>query len=299
MIQDPEEDVGSDAVTAAAEGDLRLVPDLAGAEVVDSVGFPAGSVFATVAEGGTGLIRYLDIALEPSGRHVLVPIGHLKIDTGKPAKPLRLRAATLQELEAVPTFSEQQGIPEDLQDDILVAHGRSFYGERYYAHPCFDHSHIFAGDTPIQVGPSTPDSVGALTPLSLLEDYEIADDGPDIRGWPLYPEDGPEVGLVRELLVDPAQGKVLYVVVQIDGLAHMTALPIGYIAVHEDRTRVRVPALGRDDLAALPALPEGDFERADEDALRAALEERLTGQRRFHRADFCPGVEWHAGDMNT
>ena len=298
MMQDPDEDVQAGAAAAAEEGDLRLVPDLAGAAVVDSVGFPAGTVYATVAEGGTGLIRYLDIALEPSGRHVLVPIGHMKIDTEKPAKPLRLRAATLQELEAVPTFSEQQGIPEDLQDDILVAHGRSFYGERYYAHPCFDHSHIFAGDTPIQVGPSTPESVGALTPLSLLEDYEIADDGPDIRGWPLHPEDGPAVGLVRELLVDPAQGKVLYVVVQIDGLAHLTALPIGYIAIHEDRARVRTPALGQDDLVALPAMPEGDFERDDEITLRKSLEERLTGQRRFQRADFCPGVEWHTGDLD-
>ena len=43
-------------------------------------------------------------------------------------------------------------------------------------------------------------------------------------------------------------------------------------------------------------MPEGGFERADEEALRSALDERLTGQRRFHRADFCPGVEWHSDD---
>lgn len=269
----------------ASDVELRLVPDLAGAAVEDAVGFPIGSVYATVAEADTGLIRYLDVALERSGRHVLVPIGHVRVDAdGK--DPLRMRAATLEELEHVPTFYEDDTLGDEEQERVLVAYGRSFYGERYYAHPAFDHHYVYAGEQPITVGPPPAPGTGPLFPLSDLDDYDVAEGEHDFRGWPLHGLEGTRVGTVRELLVDTTTAKVRYAIVQLDGDAHLTPLPIGYLRVHDESTLVRTPALTGADLHALPAFPEGDFTRDDEESLREALERRLAGARRFGRADF-------------
>jgi hypothetical protein len=275
-----------DPTTAGVDvPELRLLPDLAGTEVVDSVGFPIGSVYASVVDSESGLIRYIDVALERSQRHVLVPIGHTRIAPDGHG-PVRLRAATLQELEDVPAHKPGDPIHDELEDDVLLAHGRFFYGERYYAHPCFEHTGLFAGEAPIHAGTSSPAASGPLTPLSELEDYEIVDGEPDIRGWPVHAATGGELGTVCEMLVDPTVGKVLYVIVKLDALAHATAIPVGYLVVHEEKGRVRTPSLSADDLHALPAFPEGGFSRECEDALRASIEQILTGPRRFGRCDF-------------
>lgn len=52
-----------------------------------------------------------------------------------------------------------------------------------------------------------------LYALNELDDYEVDDDDPDVRGWDVLDENGKKMGKVEELIVDPQQMKVRYLVI--------------------------------------------------------------------------------------
>jgi hypothetical protein len=268
---------------------LRSVPDLRGLAAEDASGLHVGQLWGALAEADTGLLRYLDLQLLRRPRHVLVPIGHARIRTDGPTARVRLRAALLEELETIPAYESDSGtIADPYERALLEAHGRSYHGERYYAHPSFDHSGLFAGDHPIVHATPQPVLAAPLVPLAQLPEYRVAADEPDIRGWTLYGADAAALGRVHDLVVDTAAEKVRYVVLDVAGTDRRLALPIGYVHVAGDR--VSAPALTLEDLAALPGWTGGALERTDEEALRAALRERLRGARRYLAPDFAPGL---------
>ena len=41
-----------------------------------------------------------------------------------------------------------------------------------------------------------------IAPLGALDDFEVAQGYPDVRGWKVMSSDGREVGQVHELLID-------------------------------------------------------------------------------------------------
>ena len=53
----------------------------------------------------------------------------------------------------------------------------------------------------------------AVTPLSELSDYEVAEQHYDVRGWDVLASGGEKVGEVTDLLVDVAKLKVRYLAV--------------------------------------------------------------------------------------
>jgi PRC-barrel domain len=55
-----------------------------------------------------------------------------------------------------------------------------------------------------------------LSPLSELDDYEVAEGYPDIRGWALYDEAGRDIGEVKDLLVDTVRDQAVYATVNLD-----------------------------------------------------------------------------------
>ncbi len=55
----------------------------------------------------------------------------------------------------------------------------------------------------------------ALTPLSEMEDYEVAEGYVDVRGFDVLDESGAIIGEVNELLVDPAAESVRFLVVDL------------------------------------------------------------------------------------
>ena len=59
---------------------LRPSPDLDELPVYDAEGVPVGSTFGVLSEADTGLVRYFDISLEERRRHVLVPVGHARLE---------------------------------------------------------------------------------------------------------------------------------------------------------------------------------------------------------------------------
>ena len=270
---------------------LSAVSDLRGTPVVDVDGVSVGSVFGALAEANSGLIRYVDVAIERAPKHVLVPIGHARVDREEGGAVVKLRAASIDDLDAVPTYDPNEGtVDEPFERSVLSSLGRLFYGERYYAHPAYDHNGLYAGDHPIvRVGevPASPDAaVPGLVPLRQLAGYRIADGAPDVRGWSVIAGDGTGVGTVADLVVDTDAETIRYLVVADDQPA-AALIPIGYSRVDRRNRRVELPVLDPEDLRGLRVYQTGDpVSRAVENTVRTAIEEMLSGPRRFDRADF-------------
>jgi hypothetical protein len=270
-----------------------LVPskDLAGLRTTDVEDRPVGELFGALSEQPTGLIRYLDVDLRGAQKHVLVPIGHVRIDAEGMQPRVRLRAALYEDLLTVPDYHpERTRVDTGYQEQLLQAHGRLFYGAYYYAHPSFDHSALFAGESLIVEAPDgaaagPPRDAHLVEPLSGLEGVRLSGSDRDIRGRPVEDAQGDTVGEVVDLLVEPPRYGVRYGVIELSRPTRRTALPIGYLATVGDEERLVVRGLTTEDIRLLPPYVE-PLTRADENRIRAALEGRLTGERYFQRPDF-------------
>ena len=261
---------------------LRPVRDMSGLSVQDASGLHIGKLWGALAEQETGLIRYLDISLTDQPRHVLVPIGHARVYDYQQDTEVRLRAALLEELQDIPAFDPDSRVDEQLERDVLHAHGRLFHGERYYAHPAFDHRGLYAGEHPIARADDADASDG-LRQLRELRGYRVARGEADIRGWELHGEDEP-LGTVGDLIVDPDTEQVRYIVLERAGPPVL--LPIGFLRIEAEAERVLAPGLLAPALDHLPAYEGGEVDRADEEALREALADSFTGRRRYQLPDF-------------
>lgn len=280
------QDAFADLAPAAADSAvLRAVTDLRGLQVEDATGIAVGALWGALAEVDTGLIRYLDLDLDTQDRHVLVPIGHARVHEHDPlGVRFKLRAALLEQLELVPPFpADVAHIDDPFERALLEAYGRTFHGERYYAHPAYDHSGIYAGDHTV-LGDDDVDH-DPLMRMSYLPGWRVAAGDPDIRSWPLLPEaDGTQL-TVQDLIVDTRERKVRYVVVStVEGAARL--IPIGYLSVNATAQTVTAPGLTASDIMALPPYSGGGVFREQEDRLHRALAGVLSGARRYLLADF-------------
>lgn len=278
------------------ERPLRPVRDLAGIHVRDASGVTIGSIWGALADAHTGLIRYVDVALDDPPRHVLVPIGHARLRAtetvnGGVTRPgalsdaheLRLRAALLEELTAIPAYTPAAHVDEGYEHALLRAHGQLFHGERYYAHPAFDHRGFYAGPHPLAREPGKAADSG-LQPLRRLHGYRLAREEPDVRGWPVVGDDDEPLGVVRDLIVDVDAETVRYAAVDCNG--RPVLLPVGFLDMDVDRARVVAPGLRAADLAPLPTWDGGTVERWFEDEVRGTIEEAFRGSRRYVLPDF-------------
>lgn len=119
-----------------------------------------------------------------------------------------------------------------------------------------------------------------LDRLSALDDYEVAEGHPDIRGWTVKTPDGRTIGKVDELIADTGAMRVRYVDVELDRtigeLAHdaatpgdqerHTLLPIGIVRLDDAHDDVLVDGYTVDQIVALPRYGGDaiapDYERA-------------------------------------
>lgn len=287
---EPKGSAMQDALAAAGEAVdaavLRTVPDLRGLEVEDASGLCVGALWGALAEADTGLLRYVDLDLTRADRHVLVPIGHARVTRSERGEPqIRLRAALLEELERIPERpADVEHIDDPFERELLEAYGRTFHGERYYAHPAYDHSGVYAGPH-LVVDENAADADDSLKRLSYLPAWEIADGQPDIRGWHLALGGAGAPLEITDVVVDTREQKVRYAVVALEsGSARL--LPIGFLELDRDDHRVLVPGLTSADLAELPPYGGGGVTRDSEQRLHAALRGVLTGGRRYVLPDF-------------
>jgi photosynthetic reaction center H subunit len=108
-----------------------------------------------------------------------------------------------------------------------------------------------------------------IAPLSALNDFEVAEGYPDIRGWTVASTDGREVGKVHDLLIDVDQMRTRYLDVRLTKeLAASPGdrdvlVPIGTAQVVEGKDVVRVP-LTAERFGLLPLYDHGRLTRAHE-----------------------------------
>jgi hypothetical protein len=246
-----------------------------------------GVVYGALADATSGLIRYLDLTLEGTDRHILVPLGHTRITRGTAQTTIELRAARKEELRHIPPYEpHQQRIDGAYERNVLAAHGRLFRGERYYAHPAYDHEGLYAGAHPIIRGTEIADATRTLQRLEEMPGFRVATGEPDIRGWPLIDDEDVRTGTIRDLLFDPAAEKVRYALVQPERDTALIPVPVGFLRVEKSEQAVHTPTLDRADIEALPPYLPDHFTRATEERVLQILETRLEDARHYNRPDF-------------
>ena len=108
-----------------------------------------------------------------------------------------------------------------------------------------------------------------IAPLSALDDFEVAEGYPDIRGWTVASADGQEVGKVRDLLIDVDQMRTRYLEVRLTkALAAAPGdrdvlVPVGTAQVMEGKDVVHVP-LTAERVGLLPLYDHGRLTRTHE-----------------------------------
>ncbi|MGH7471521.1 MAG: PRC-barrel domain-containing protein [Longimicrobiales bacterium] len=263
---------------------LSPQPDLAGLAVHDADDLRVGRVFGVLADADHGLIRYLDVDLEGAQRHVLVPIGHARLQEGPFQPRLRLRAARLDDLRNVPTY-DGDGRWRSAENARMLAalYGRFFRGDRYYAHPAYDHTTLYAGPHPVVLDDSTSPAV----PLVSLahSDYRVARDEPNVIGWTVTDALDAPVGRVVDLLFDPSSERVRYVVVEMEGCG-LRLLPIGYLELAARQTKLLLPGLHAFDVENLPEFKGDALTGVEEKALLEQIELALDARNPFLRVAF-------------
>lgn len=94
--------------------------------------------------------------------------------------------------------------------------------------------------------------------LGELNDYKVASDNPDVRGWTVVDRDNQAFGTISELIVDPKQEKVRYLDVTRKGEAatgneeHLL-IPVGVARIDDNDDRVIVRDVDATLLNSYPA----------------------------------------------
>ena len=110
-----------------------------------------------------------------------------------------------------------------------------------------------ADDTATTAGDVEVSDFTRVAPLSALDDYEIADGYPEVRGWEVRDADDRSIGRVHDLLVDVGALRVRYLDVEL----------ASRFATSEADRRVLVPMEvvdldGTGDVVALPKVRVAD-----------------------------------------
>jgi hypothetical protein len=153
-----------------------------------------------------------------------------------------------------------------------------------------------------------------LEQLSVLSDYDVSDDSPDVRGWTVESDDGRQIGRVTDLLVDTDAMKATHLVVETGSERHgagaaagevryaAIAIPADHADVDVSNRAVRIPLRA----ARVPDLPRftgaplpGNYAaRFSSTAVRTARIADVTSDRtnaatelRIRRRDVSVGTE--------
>ena len=112
-----------------------------------------------------------------------------------------------------------------------------------------------------------------IAPLSDVDDFEVAEGYPDVRGWRVNAADGSEVGKVHELLVDLDSLRTRYLDVRLTADVAATSedrdvlVPIGAARIDDDHDVVTVP-LNTERVGLLPPYTHGGITREQEYEVR-------------------------------
>jgi uncharacterized protein (TIGR02271 family) len=144
-----------------------------------------------------------------------------------------------------------------------------------------------------------------LRRFSEMDDVQVAEDDPDVRGWDVVMPDGRDIGEVKDLLVDTGSMKVRALEVELDGNRfnwndnRRVAIPVDAVQIDEDGDNVIVSRATFDEIGGLPVYsqrstatraatpPAGDANRErltrSEEELRVGTREVQAGEVRVSK----------------
>lgn len=108
---------------------------------------------------------------------------------------------------------------------------------------------------------------GDLRRIENLDDYELADDEPDPRGWDFIGRDGDKIGTIKSLLASPSKKKAYFAVVDAGGWLNNKLFAVPLAAVRFDA----------DDEKAFGPYPKEQFTNAPEYREREPQHDRHYG----------------------
>lgn len=108
-----------------------------------------------------------------------------------------------------------------------------------------------------------------LTPLSRLDDFQVASGHQDVRGWDVIARDGKKIGDVDDLLVDTTARQVRYVSVDLDRglMGALTGKPGGHVLIpvediRFDNHRVLLNSISSSETSSLQSYDYDSFSTA-------------------------------------
>jgi hypothetical protein len=112
-----------------------------------------------------------------------------------------------------------------------------------------------------------------IAPLGEVDDFEVAEGYPDVRGWRVDAVDGTEIGKVHELLVDLDAMRTRYLDVRLTSEVAVAPedrdvlVPVGAANIEQDNDVVRIP-LTAERVGLLPPYLHGPVTREQEYEVR-------------------------------
>lgn len=122
-------------------------------------------------------------------------------------------------------------------------------------------------------------SLDRVVPFDELDDFDIAEGDPDIRGWDVHSSDGRKIGEVDNLLIDTGAMKVRYLDVDVDDDLlndrnddRHILVPIGYARLDEENDHVMMDNLASTDVMGLPVYTHAPITREFETEVRQSYD---------------------------
>lgn len=118
--------------------------------------------------------------------------------------------------------------------------------------------------------------------LKDLNDYKVASDDPDVRGWDVISGDNEKIGKVDELIVDTKRMKVRYLVVDVkdeidlEGEDNHMLVPVGTARLHEKNNDVIVSNITTETVRNYPVYRGNAISREYENSIRRWYEAGVT-----------------------
>jgi len=241
------------AENAAARAEVLRSRDLIGWAVAD----PAGATVGTVSDlliGRDGRVRYLAVKRGLLGGSVLIPVDEL--DWGE--QSMRLTRWLDAQVRRLPAYDGDRPLSAEVIAEMERAHPR-FYGP------------------PLPFDAPGAEGSTNVVPLRDAREFRLPKGAPNVRGWNVFGDDHERIGVVGEMLVDPAQMKVAYLDVDVaDDLFLLredrhVIIPMESVELRDRGEDVWIHGLTARQVAELPAYTGGPVDPLVELRVREAF----------------------------
>lgn len=209
-----------------------------------------------------GTPRYLDVDLGRLRKHVLLPVGQARADRTR--RLVWVPGLSQEQFDEIPAYHHDLGrVDRDYESALVAAYVSAYSGEDSRPRPSYAGTVYGPSELEDRVRVGLP----PLEALSRMQDYEVASDDPDPRGWPVRLRDGTTIGTVDDLVVDTRAMKVRYLICLTDGETvdlssppERILVPIGYARLDEDDRSIRLDLPSERMLDELPSYEPGEIE---------------------------------------